>query len=291
VQPANSLFEVDHLIDDLAPPSTNVTICADLAAGVPQNTATRLTPICVGIARLRSDARRVLGIPFCEDDMHKVFNHALEINALLESWAQSVGDDWHWVAADHFETPQGFPESLFSYRGRMDIYYDIHMAGVWNFYRTKRTIVLSIILDCIAVLGLSSVGTCQDLKRVAIHKLQKLADDICGTVPWILGTRMHLGLEDGPAIEYPYVNNQKVTEAHRRSAANVGGWKLIEPHNQPLKTMSNMPYLREGQKEWLLAQHARIMRIYDIRVADSKRADDQWMNFVSGEPLAECTAD
>jgi len=268
-----------------------VTICADLAAGVSQNTATRLNPICVGIARLRSDARRLFENSYCEDDIHKVFRYALEINALLESWAQSVGEDWHWVAADHFETPLGLPKAMFSYRGRMDIYYDIHMAGVWNVYRTKRIIVLSIILDCVAALDLSSAGTWQNLKRVAIHKLQELADDICGTVPLIMGTRMQLGLEGGPTIEYPYVNNQKATEGHRRSAADLGGWKLIEPYNQPLKTVANMPYLREGQKEWLLAQYARIMKIYDIRAAGSKGAGDRWMNFVYGELLTECTAD
>jgi hypothetical protein len=270
VRPAYPLIQLDHVINDSTPPSTNVTICEDLAAGVTQNTAMRLTPICVGIARLRSDARRLLGTSCCEDDIHKVFDYALEVNALLESWAQSVGDDWHWVAADHFKTPLGLPKSMFSYRGRMDIYYDTHMVGVWNFFRTKCIIVLSILLDCIAALDLSFGGTWQDLKQVAIHKLQDLADDICGTVPLILGTRMHLGLEGGPAIEYPYVNNQKVTEEHRRSAVNVGGWKLIEPHQQPLKTVANIPYLREGQKEWLLAQYARILRIYKITAADSQ---------------------
>lgn len=164
----------------------------------------------------------------------------------------------------------------------MDIYYDIHMAGVWNFYRTKRIIVLSIVLDCIAAFNQAFNNTLQDLKLVAIHKLQELADDICGTVPLILGTRMHLGLKGGPDIEYPYANNQKVTEGHRRSAVHVGGWKLIEPHNQPLTTVANIPYLREGQKEWLLAQYARILRIYQIKAADPKAAGARWMNLVSG---------
>lgn len=282
MQSAYPLFQVDHVVDDSTPPSTDVKICADLAAGVSLNTATRLTPICVGIARLRSDARRVLDNSCNEDNIHKVFKYALEINTLLESWVQSVGDDWHWVAADRFEYPPGLPESLFSYRGRIDVYYDIHMAGIWNFYRTKRIIVFSILLDCLAASGPSFGGAWQDLKRVAVRKLQELADDICGTVPLILGTRMQLRLEGGPAIEYPYIHNQKITEEHRRSAVNVGGWKLIEPYNQPLTTVANIPYLREGQKEWLLAQHARILRIYNIGAADPKAAGARWMNLAFG---------
>ena len=276
---AKSWSQVDHAIEESITPDNHVTTCAEFTAGVPQNTAARLTPMCAELARLRSDARRVLGNPGFEDEIPNIFTHALEINDLFVSWARSVPDDWRWIAADHFKIPPGVPRALFLYQGRMDIYYDIHVAGIWNVYRTSRLRVLSIILDCIAAMDGNCSGTLHERKLVTIHELQELTDDICGTVPLNLGTRLEM--QGASAVEYPYMDNMNVTQEHRRSAGALGGWLLIEPHNQPLKTAASMPYLRKGQKEWLFGQLARIMKIYNIPIADPTGAGDQ-VNSTSG---------
>lgn len=96
--------------------------------------------------------------------------------------------------------------------------------------------------------------------------MQKLADDVCGSVPFCLGSKMCAGTDDKPSVEYPYTTF-KASKAHRRSAAGVGGYNLVEPFHEPLKSVLGVPSLRAGQKEWILGQLARIGRLYSMELA------------------------
>ena len=96
--------------------------------------------------------------------------------------------------------------------------------------------------------------------------MQKLADDVCGSVPFFLGTKMCAGTDDKPYVEYPYTTS-KASKAHRRSAAGSGGYNLVEPFHEPLKSVLGVPSLRAGQKEWILGQLARIGHLYSMELA------------------------
>ena len=266
IQSANTAIQVDHAMDNSVPPGENVSICAEFAAGVPPNTAARLTPICANLARVRSRAQRALGSRGLRSEIANVYAQALGVNDLFDSWARSVPSEWHWHPAQHFKIPPGLPRALFVYEDRIDLYCDIHVVAVWNVYRASRLRVLQIILDCIAALGEGSSGPLHGRRVTSINQVQELTDDICGTVPLILGTRMNLHTHFTSDVEYPYSNSQRVTQDHRRVATAIGGWTLVEPHNQPLKTAANMPYLGSGQKDWLFGQLARIMKLYKFSV-------------------------
>ena len=149
----------------------------------------------------------------------------------------------------------------------MDLYFDIHVAGIWNLYRSSRLRVLQVILNCIAALGDRFSGPLNHAKQITIKDCQALADDICGTIPLVLGTKTSFDSHSQSTVEYPYSNNRKVTRDHRKTANAIGGWMLIEPHSQPLTTAMKTPYLRKGQREWLSQQLARVMKIYNIKAA------------------------
>ena len=93
--------------------------------------------------------------------------------------------------------------------------------------------------------------------------MQKLADDVCGSVPFFLGTKMCAGTDDKPCVEYPYTTF-KASKGHRRSAAGAGGYNLVEPFYEPLRGVLSAPSLRAGQKEWILDQIARISHLYSM---------------------------
>lgn len=95
----------------------------------------------------------------------------------------------------------------------------------------------------------------------AINKVQELVDDICGTVPFNLGTKTFGGPTDRKEVKYPDDGTTKPSDDYRRSASGLGGWFLMEP----LKTAAHAIALREGQQEWILKQIERIQRIYTIR--------------------------
>lgn len=94
--------------------------------------------------------------------------------------------------------------------------------------------------------------------------IQKLVDDICGTVPFYLGTKTRPGVDDTPDVEYPYTTS-KPSKGLRRAQAGSGGYNLIEPHHEPLKLVLSFQALRAGQKEWVLGQLARIDRLYGLK--------------------------
>ena len=93
--------------------------------------------------------------------------------------------------------------------------------------------------------------------------MQKLTDDICGSVPFHLGSKMCAGIDDNPCVEYPY-KTSKADKALRRSAAGTGGYNLVEPFHGPLNCVLGVRCLRPGQKEWILGQIARIGRLYSL---------------------------
>ena len=110
-----------------------------------------------------------------------------------------------------------------------------------------------------------------DLARVT---MQKLADDICGSVPFFLGTKIRPGTDDKPDVEYPYTTS-KATKALRRGAAGSGGYNLIEPYHAPLTSVLAVQTLRAGQRKWVFGQLARIARLYALNWSAKEKLTGQ----------------
>ena len=97
-----------------------------------------------------------------------------------------------------------------------------------------------------------------------------MADDICASVPFHLGTKTFGGPSDRGEVQYPDDGKEKPSNDYRRSAAGLGGWFILEP----LKMAAKAPALREGQQEWILKQIERIQRIYTIMKPINKEVDE-----------------
>lgn len=100
--------------------------------------------------------------------------------------------------------------------------------------------------------------------------MQKLADDICASVPFFLGTKIRTGTDDEPDVEYPYTTS-KASKALRRGVAGSGGYNLTEPYHAPLNSVLAVQTLRAGQKEWVFAQLARIAHLYALNWSATQR--------------------
>ena len=260
---------------------------------LPQNTSSRLTAIIVQSVYLRRAAELILNSKASETEILELLNQVTQLDQTLTAWAISVPPEWKFTATDKFELPKTVPRETFIYEDRVDVYEDLFVAGHWNSYRVNRIHVLSIACDCVDALPqlpttllkvciYRVVLTCSGLykdpypentiltelslqsrKELAYVAMQKLADDICGSVPFFLGTKMCAGTDDNPCVEYPY-KTFKATKAHRRSAAGSGGYNLVEPFHEPLKCVLGVRCLRAGQKEWILSQFARIGKLYSM---------------------------
>lgn len=234
---------------------------------LPQNAAARLTSATINIADLRSCAKSALILPRTTDsekEVNDLLEYTISVDLLVAAWAESLPEEWKWTSAEHFELPSAsVSREAFIYKDRKDIYLDLWVESIWNAYRSARIKVQTIILDCINWLGKPFEQQWYWRAVYARMITQEMADDLCASVPYALGTKTFGGPGDREGIEYPYDGTQKVSEDHRRSAAAFGGWHLLEPMNTSLKATC----LPDGQKEWVKAQMARIWRIYSLQAA------------------------
>ena len=241
----------------------NLADCVALANGVPQTAAHRLNLICTALAYLRKNARAVFGDSRLRDQVPDLLDDANKVNNQLKDWAQWVPPEWKWTTAERFEIPESLSRRDFVYDNSVDVYLDLHVAQIWNFYRATRIKVLIIALECHNTVSEASLGRLAIEKQEVVEDLQSLVDDICGTIPFNLGTRTIPGYTDYPDVEYPYTKT-KASREHRHSAAASGGWALIEPYSEPLPVAIEVPCTRPGQREWLMTQLSRISELYNV---------------------------
>ncbi|MCJ1280405.1 hypothetical protein MMC21_008233 [Puttea exsequens] len=256
---------VEHAIEE----STSFKRCPDALSnifkGLPQNAAARLTSATINIADLRSCAKSALLLPRnseSEREVNDLLEYAISVDLLVAAWPESLPPEWKHLPATGFDYPFGdVPKSAFVYEDRNDIYLDLWVQSIWNQYRSARIKIQTIILDCIAWLDMPYEHQWYWRAVYARMITQEMTDDVCGSVPFALGTKILGGPGDRDGVEYPYLGSSKASEDHRRAASALGGWHLLEPMRTCLSGLG----LRDGQKEWVGEQMGRIKRIYALQ--------------------------
>ena len=235
------------------------------------NIASRQTAIRAELALFRVEARKVMALPHPSiDDLQNVIQQGMHVDSQFLAWTHDLPSNWPWKTGTGMTLAPGQDMDSFVYCGRMDVHDDLWNTNIWNCYRSSRITVNSVIMECIDCLDASGSDPTLAARRHSRALIcQEMADDICGSVPFHLGTRDdRLGFEDHPLVEFPMVDSTKVSGQHRRIAAALGGWFLVEPFYVPLHTCLSVERLREGQKEWIGGQLRRISRIYNVKVDD-----------------------
>ncbi len=237
----------------------------DLASKMPQNTASQLTTISAKAADIRGIARMVFGNPestVSEHEINRILYLAIDIDSQLKEWAESVPKNWAWSPSSRFDIPLDIPRDFFVYENRIDYYCDLNVLDILNQYRAKRIMILSIVIECVSQLGPPYDESLIFHTKNAIRTIRELVDDLCGTIPYSLGTKTFGGAKDQLSVEYPYLGAAGFTKDQRRAAASLGGWYLVE-NIKPCLSAVGLP---AGQKKWLMRQMIRIGRIYNIKL-------------------------
>ncbi|MDI1487394.1 MAG: hypothetical protein OHK93_006663 [Ramalina farinacea] len=170
----------------------------------------------------------------------------------LMSWAKALPSHWSPAKVSIDQVPASVTSAGF-YGKSCDIYQDIMTCATWNDWRTARLKVLAIIASHKPGPERATVST----------KIQEIADDICASIPFSLGSRTTPApLHDTKNISYPTLPGTAETpEVHYRTAAAYGGWYLFPPMKQ---VMAVGAYLREGQMLWMALQLRRLASVYNI---------------------------
>ncbi|KAL8657434.1 MAG: hypothetical protein Q9226_001927 [Calogaya cf. arnoldii] len=229
-----------------------------------ENAASRLTSLSARLSDLTAYAypmlRNFKQFP-SQEQLMSILDYAGDVEAQLSTWPDTVPDDWQWKTSHTFDSLPSHESKLYVYNRRVDIYHDIWVASIWNSYRGTMLMIQYLTLQCLGMLNPPPLSTFAYKIVTAINKVQELIDDICGSVPFNLGTKTFGGPSDRSEVQYPDDGINKPSADYRKSAAGLGGWFILEP----LKIAAKAIALRDGQQDWILKQIERIQRIYTIK--------------------------
>lgn len=174
-------------------------------------------------------------------DIENLSNNANALSLKLSTWASTVPFSWHYVPA--LKINDG---SSSEYSPRIIHKYRHHYIGrVWNFYRVSQLILQSIRLRAAAFLPVAP-------SHIEIGlKITSLVDDICATVPYLLGAdldKMNLDFTEKSTMQDP--RRTSVSRAKSIGVAEVKGFSLI----WPLFVASSASGIPQAQSEWMRRQ-------------------------------------
>ena len=116
-----------------------------------------------------------------------------ETDTALVSWSQSVPESWKYNSMQvppnlhpHYNIFQTYP-------GRIDTYSDVAVAREWNFYRSARILVQTIVLGCLTQViensefDPSAKAAMAAESAAATTIMHDMVNEICASVPYHLG--------------------------------------------------------------------------------------------------------
>jgi hypothetical protein len=136
----------------------------------------------------------------------------LSVDEQLIRWKQDLPQPWSYVVG---EVPVWRENLLFIWRSRYDMYTDLWVAAVWNSYRCVRLIIHEAIIKAVIAHGSDDH---QSLLQTSANTLKQIVDDVCSSVPYLLG---HC-LQDGQIT-------QTDRQTQSKSLPIPGGYALVWP--------------------------------------------------------------
>ncbi|KAI4093305.1 MAG: hypothetical protein LQ339_007700 [Xanthoria mediterranea] len=255
---------VDHCIQTASPFGKTSADLDSMRPDAFETAASRLTSLSARLSDLTAYAYPILKnraqFP-SQEQLMSILDYAGDVEAQLSTWPATVPDDWHWRPSHTFDSLPSQESKLYVYNRRVDIYHDIWVASIWNSYRGTMLMIQYLTLQSLGMLNPPPLSAFAYRIVSAINRVQELVDDICGSVPFNLGTKTFGGPSDRSEVRYPDDGIHKASSDYRKSAAGLGGWFIIDPLKIAAKAIS----LREGQQDWMLKQIERIQRIYTIK--------------------------
>jgi hypothetical protein len=153
----------------------------------------------------------------------------LSVDEQFIHWKEDLPKPWSYSA---YEVPNFGVNLSFVWRLRYDIYRDLWVATVWNSYRYVRLIIHETIIKAIFA---QRSDDHQDLLEASAIALREIANDVCFSVPHLLG--------------YCSQDGQYTQDGHQVQPGSLpipGGYTLI----WPLFLSAMLRTTSRAQREW-----------------------------------------
>jgi len=211
------------------------------------NGANRLTVASLELPNLKSQASNLMikeKTPEVMREIYSVIEHTQVVDQRLENWVKSLPEIWKGETPKIVVEEPSDPLSEFFWTGPVYVYQDLNIANVMNEYRVLRLSCQSIILDCIDSIPNQLLSEQLEIaQRKALYLVQKMIDDICSTVPFLLG--------------FDIINRRWVKSISDETAEkSTGGFYAATPLFIARKYM----FIPSKQRQWLLGRLYHIGR-------------------------------
>ena len=224
---------------------------------------------------LRHAASRILREPISPRvalDILKLLGNVKVLDAELACWPFSMPAALRPSVAGWRHKDLADDNNRKCYPGAVYSYYNWWIANVWNVYRALRCFCQGLIQSCVARLVPEELLEESPENSGASRTLQRLADEICGTVPLCLGDTT--GFEIVPQIASPASETRAQDDngtpqgpEHERSIRwpknAMSAYLLI----WILETAASIPSLPPKQRMWVLGRLEEIGTIFGINLA------------------------
>ncbi|CAH0046140.1 unnamed protein product [Clonostachys solani] len=172
----------------------------------------------------------------------------------LSHWVGDLPNSWSYAHATEIKTGSNTRDFSLKHIHR---YPDFYVARVWNLYRVSRLILLSLLCRVTALLQTGDNAN----QRMAIDtdnaerdsKIQDIVDDICASVPFLLGhnlSRMTVpaGAGKGGQRRQEWHGPQvDLGDGNQAKQPSTGSFSLI----WPLYVASSAVTIPENQRQWI----------------------------------------
>ncbi|OCK83194.1 hypothetical protein K432DRAFT_192747 [Lepidopterella palustris CBS 459.81] len=228
----------------------------------------QLAGLVTRVARLCASAMQVLRNPDSPpqaEDLDNMICDASILDGELVRWKENAPAEWvYYSVRVNSSQRRRFPQAFPSWLEDFQIYPDVRMALVWNFYRCVRIFLHHAVLCCLSRLAFSSdISSAPPSNERSFQPyeetLNAMADEVCASIPFSLGQ-----LESGINPNY----------SHPKP---IGGYLLM----WPLHTVKTRGQLSEEKtnfvngvlkfiRDGLGINHAQSLLDYKVTIPISK---------------------
>jgi hypothetical protein len=118
--------------------------------------------------------------------LRRLLAEAQTLDDVLVIWANNLPTEY-WYSTRSVQDDGRVETGNRVFDGTVHIYPTVGHAGMWNRYRALRLTVNDIMLKTLSVLAESPDSDTESLEEAAKLRIQRLAGDLCASVPYMLG--------------------------------------------------------------------------------------------------------
>lgn len=172
------------------------------------------------------------------DDLRRLMNEAIALDQAFANWQETRSRDFRPWTVSSVSQPQAESKLEVGYwPGRVDMYFDLYVAGVWNTARMARVLLLDLILKLSNALNDNHNYSHEHqdaLRGNALH----LVEDIISSMPFSLAEDLQVFLQD---------RAKENTVAKMQPGIPVGGLLLMHP----VYIVSRLSIVPEKMREYM----------------------------------------